>query len=262
MPDTAKDRRPPELAAASPLTENGSYLEALYETYLNDPDAVDPAWRNYFDGLRRTDGQPSEVSHATVRAAFRRYARTGTPGTAQVSEQRERSPEHERKQIRVLQLINAFRVRGHQRAQLDPLGIDKRPPAPDLDLSFHGLTPYDLETVFDTGSLVGPRRAPLREIIDILERTYCGSIGAEYMHITDTAEKRWIQSCLESVRGVPTYPPEVKQRLLDRLTAAEGLERYLHAKYVGQKRFSLEGGESLIPLLDELIQRSGSYGVK
>src|SRR5581483_6148428 len=102
----------------------------------------------------------------------------------------------------------------------------------------------------------------LREILDILKRTYCGTIGAEYMHITDIAEKRWLQSCLESVRGVPTYPAEVRQRLLDRLTAAEGLERYLHTKYVGQKRFSLEGGETLIPLLDELIQRSGSYGVR
>src|SRR5436190_12456498 len=130
MPDTAKDRRPPELAAASPLTENGSYLEALYETYLNAPRAVDPAWRNYFDGLRRADGPLSEVSHAPVRAAFRRYARMGAPATAQVSEQRERSPDHERKQIRVLQLINAYRVRGHQRAHLDPLDIDRRPPAP------------------------------------------------------------------------------------------------------------------------------------
>jgi 2-oxoglutarate dehydrogenase E1 component len=262
MPDTAKDRRPPALAAASPLPGNASYLEGLYETYLSDPAAVDPAWRAYFDGLPRVDDHGSDTPHSPVRAAFRRLARTGAVAVSPAPETSAAASDKERKQIRVLQLINAHRVRGHQRARLDPLGLDERPPAPDLDLHFHGLTPYDLDTVFDTGSLAGPRRASLKEILDILKRTYGATIGAEYMHITDTAEKRWIQSCLESVRGVPTYPPEVKLRLLDRLTAAEGLERYLHTKYVGQKRFSLEGGETLIPLLDELIQRGGPYGVK
>ncbi|MFL6653138.1 MAG: 2-oxoglutarate dehydrogenase E1 component [Sulfurifustaceae bacterium] len=262
MADTAKSNRPAVLTAASPLGANASYLEALYEAYLNDPASVDATWRSYFDSLPRVDGSAVDTPHSPVRAAFRRLARTNVATVVVPAEAKAQAPDKERKQIRVLQLINAFRVRGHQRAKLDPLGIAQPPPAPDLDLSFHGLTPYDLDTVFDTGSLVGPRRATLQEILDILNRTYCGTIGAEYMHITDTAEKRWLQSCLESVRGVPSYPPEVKQRLLDRLIAAEGLERYLHTKYVGQKRFSLEGGESLIPLLDELIQRSGSYGMK
>jgi 2-oxoglutarate dehydrogenase E1 component len=263
MQDTAKHRRFAAPTVASPLAgTNASYLEAMYEAYLNDPASVDPTWRAYFDSLPQVDGHGTDVPHAPVRAAFRRLARTGAATVSPAAEDKSVSPDKERKQIRILQLINAYRVRGHQRAQIDPLGIAERPPAPDLDLHFHGLTPYDLDTVFDTGSLVGPRTATLREILEILKRTYCGPIGPEYMHITDTAEKRWLQSCLESVRGVPSYPPDIKQRLLDRVTAAEGLERYLHTKYAGQKRFSLEGGESLIPLLDELIQRSGSYGVK
>ena len=263
MPDTAKNRRPPAPLSASPLAgSNSGYLEELYENYLADPSSIDPSLRAYFDSLPRVNGRATETPHAPVRAAFRRLARNpagaqvAAPATAAVPSDKER------KQVKVLQLIDAYRVRGHQRANLDPLGLWKRPEAPDLELHFHGLTPYDLDTVFDTGSVVGMRTATLKEILDILKRTYCGSMGPEYMHITDTAEKRWIQSCLESVRGVPNYPADVKQRLLDRVTAAEGLERYLHIKYVGQKRFSLEGGESLIPMLDELLQRGGSYGTK
>jgi 2-oxoglutarate dehydrogenase E1 component len=260
MQDTAKKRRPSGPLPPSPLSgSNSAYLEALYETYLNDPASVEPDWRAYFDGLPRV-GNAADTPHSVVRAAFRRLAQSAP--VVYVGAAAQGPSEKERKQVRVLQLINAYRFRGHQRAKLDPLGLWERPAAPDLELHFHGLTPYDLETVFDTGSLVGPKSATLKEIVDILTRTYCGSIGAEYMHITDTAEKRWLQSSLESVRGIPTYPADVKQRLLDRVTAAEGLERYLHVKYVGQKRFSLEGGESLIPLLDELIQRSGSYGAK
>ena len=265
MPDTAKTRRPRVPLTPSPLAgTNSAYLEEVYETYLSDPSAVDPSLRAYFDNLPRVNGSAGDTPHSPVRAAFRRLARTGAAPAVQIAAApgAATSTEHERKQIKVLQLIDAYRVRGHQRANLDPLGLWERPSAPDLELHFHGLTPYDLDTVFDTGSLAGPRTAKLKDILDILKRTYCGTVGAEYMHITDTAEKRWIQSCLESVHGVPNYPADVKQRLLDRLTAAEGMERYLHIKYVGQKRFSLEGGESLIPMLDELIQRSGSYGMK
>jgi 2-oxoglutarate dehydrogenase E1 component len=264
MQDTAKNRRVPAALAASPLAgTNSAYLEEIYEAYLADPNAVDPSLRAYFDSLPKVNGQAVESAHSPVRSAFRRLARTGATAPAAVTGAPAAvSSEHERKQIKVLQLIDAYRFRGHQRANLDPLGLWTRSAAPDLELHFHGLTPYDLETVFDAGSLVGPRRAKLKDILALLERTYCSTIGVEYMHITDTAEKRWIQSCFESVHGVPNYPAEVKQHLLDRLTAAEGLERYLAFKYVGVKRFGLEGGESLIPMLDELIQRSGSYGAK
>jgi 2-oxoglutarate dehydrogenase E1 component len=263
MAHIAKDRGLAAVSAASPLAGvNASYLEALYESYLSDPASIDPVWRAYFENLPRVDGHAVDIAHSPVRAAFRRLARGGAIEVMPAAVGTPTSSEKEQKQVRVLQLIGAYRVRGHQRAHLDPLGLAQPTAAPDLDLHFHGLSPYDLDSVFDTGSLVGPRTASLKKILEILRRTYCGTIGAEYMHITDTAERRWIQSCMESVQGVPSYPAEVKRRLLDRLTAAEGLERYLHTKYVGQKRFSLEGAESLIPLLDELIQRGGSYAIK
>jgi 2-oxoglutarate dehydrogenase E1 component len=240
---------------------NAAYLEDLYEAYLRDPTSVDPAWRQWFDGLPRPGGRAHDVSHGEIREEFRRMALV-RPARGAAPAAPAADPEQARKQVRVLQLINAHRVRGHQAARLDPLGLTAPDALPELNLRFHGLTDNDLDTVFNAGSLFGPKRATLREIIDIVQHTYCGTIGAEYMHITDTQEKRWIQSSLESVRGVPAYPPEVKRRLLERLSAAEGLEHYLHAKYVGQKRFSLEGGESLIPMLDELIARAGGAGAR
>ncbi len=243
----------------SPLAgANAPYLEALFEAYLSDPSAVDPHWRRYFEGLPRANGA-GDVAHSVVRAQFRALAHAQRPRAAPVAPV---SADAVQKQVRVLQLINAYRFRAHQVAKLDPLGLREASDIPELNLRFHGLTDADLDSVFETGSLVGPKRAKLSDILALLEQTYCGTIGAEYMHITDTAEKRWIQSSLESVRGVPAYPPEVRSRLLDRLIAAEGLERYLHTKYVGQKRFSLEGGEALIPMLDELIQRAGNHGVR
>jgi 2-oxoglutarate dehydrogenase E1 component len=263
MAHIAKDRGLVAVSAATALAgTNASYLEALYESYLSDPASVDPAWRAYFENLPRVDGHAVDIAHSPVRAAFRRLARGGAIEVPPATVAAPGSSEKAQKQVRVLQLIDAYRVRGHQRANLDPLGLAEPVAAPDLDLHFHGLSPYDLGTVFDTGSLVGLRTAPLNKILEILRRTYCSTIGVEYMHITDTAERHWIQSCVESVQGVPAYPVDIKRRLLDRLTAAEGLERYLHTKYVGQKRFSLEGAESLIPLLDELIQRGGSYGIR
>jgi len=257
MHDRTKERSLDALWRSSPLAGgNASYVEELYETYLRDPSAIDPGWRAYFDGFAHS-GTMREVPHGPVREFFRRLAVDPARWVAAGG-----SSEQERKQVRVLQLINAYRFRGHQHARLDPLGLAERPKAPDLELEFHGLSEADLDSEFDTGSLAGPRHASLRDIIGILRQTYCGALGAEYMHITDTVEKRWLQSSLESVHANPAYPAEVQRRILERLTAAEGLERYLHTKYVGQKRFSLEGADSLIPLLDEVIQRGGTYGVK
>ncbi|UCH54490.1 MAG: 2-oxoglutarate dehydrogenase E1 component [Pseudomonadota bacterium] len=235
---------------------NAPYLEELFEAYLHDPSAIDPQWRRYFEGLPRVNGA-TDTAHSVVRAHFRDLARA-----RRAVEIPALGAEPAQKQVRVLQLINAYRFRGHQVAKLDPLGLRESEDLAELHLRHHGLTEADLDTVFETGSLAGPKRAPLKDIFDILQQTYCGTLGAEYMHITDTAEKRWLQSSLESVRGVPDYPSDVRSALLDRLIAAEGLERYLHTKYVGQKRFSLEGSESLIPMLDELIQRAGNHGVR
>jgi len=239
---------------------NAAYLEALYERYLQDPGSVDPQWRRYFDSLPQVNAVAvADTPHSQVRSQFRRLARErrrAAAGPAAVS------LAHERKQVRVLQLINAYRFRGHQVADLDPLGLWQPPDIEELRLAHYDLSDADCDQVFDAGSLAGVDKATLREILDVVQRTYCGPAGWEYMHMTSTAEKRWVQERVEHSRGSPRYEPELKHRILDRLTAGEGLERYLHAKYVGQKRFSLEGAESLIPLLDELIRRAGSQGVQ
>ncbi len=248
---------------SSPLAAgNAAYLEDLYEQYLRDPGSVSAAWRQYFESLPRVNGQARDIPHAEIRDEFRRLAHQARPATVTTPDRAAPPVESAQQQVKVLQLINAYRFRAHQVARLDPLGRREAPEIPELDLHHYGLSESDLDSVFETGSLVGPRQASLREILAQLRATYAGSIGAEYMHITDTAEKRWLQSSFESVHGVPDYPPEVRRNLLGRLTAAEGLEHFLHTKYVGQKRFSLEGAESLIPMLDELIQRAGSMGTK
>jgi 2-oxoglutarate dehydrogenase E1 component len=241
---------------------NSAYVDALYEAYLADPNAVPEDWRSYFDKLPRvTSNIQEEMPHSPVRDHFLLAAKNST--RVQKFSAGAVSTEHERKQVKVLQLIAAFRNRGHQQAKLDPLGLMVREPAPDLDLQHHGLSAADLDTVFQTGNLfMGKPEATLREIWDCLKQTYCGSVGAEYMHIVDTAEKRWIQQRLESVRSHPEYSADIKKHLLERLTAAEGLENYLGARFPGTKRFGLEGGESLIPCVDEIIQRGGSYGIK
>src|SRR6185436_5853720 len=168
----------------------------------------------------------------------------------------------DRKQVSVIQLVAEYRFRGCLLADLDPLKRQPKPHIPELDPAYYDLTDADMDTVFNTGSLIGPEQATLREIIRALQETYCGTLGVEYMYISSRVEKRWIQERLEPIRSKPTYSPDYKQHILERLTAAEGLERYLHTRYVGQKRFSLEGGDTLIPVLDNLLQRAGAAGVQ
>ncbi|MFC3608959.1 2-oxoglutarate dehydrogenase E1 component [Stutzerimonas tarimensis] len=240
---------------------NAAYVEELFELYLHDPNAVPEEWRSYFQKLPANGTPASDVSHSSIREHFillaknQRRAQPVSAGSV--------STEHEKKQVEVLRLIQAYRLRGHQAAQLDPLGLQQRSVPADLSLNHYGLTDGDLDTVFRTGDLaIGTDEATLREIVDSLKATYCRSIGAEFSHIVDSEQRTWFQQRFESVRGQPDFSPEVKAHLLERLTAAEGLEKYLGTKYPGTKRFGLEGGESLIPLLDEIIQRTGSYGVK
>jgi len=162
----------------------------------------------------------------------------------------------------VQDLISAYRHRGHKKANIDPLGMMERPPTPILDLAYHHLSPADLEETFHAGTFqFGEGQATLRELLEALEQTYCSSIGFEYMHIVDQSEQLWVQQRLESVRARPRYSVEQKLMILERLTAAEGLEKYLHGRYPGTKRFGLEGAESFIPLLHEMLQRLGSHGV-
>ncbi|MFM8755670.1 MAG: 2-oxoglutarate dehydrogenase E1 component, partial [Limnohabitans sp.] len=168
-----------------------------------------------------------------------------------------------RKRTAVQQLIAAYRNVGQRWADLDPLKRTERPHIPELDPAFYGFSDADQETVFDTSNtFFGKDRMSLRELLNALRETYCGTLGVDYMYTTDMAQKRWWQQKLESIRSKPTFSVEKKKHILDRLTAAEGLERYLHTKYVGQKRFSLEGGESFIASMDELIQRAGEQGVQ
>ncbi len=234
---------------------NDVFVEGLYEDYLVNPASVPETWRSYFDGLQSTPGAVHEMAHSPIQRAF-----AALPGNASSL-----SPQDvglEGKQVAVLQLINAHRFLGVRIAKLDPLNRHAKPEVPELDPAYYGFTVADMDATFETGSLVGAPRMTLREIVQLLRQTYCGSIGAEYMYISDVAQKRWIQQRLEGARGAPDYPDAQRRRILQRLTAAETLERYLHTKYVGQKRFSLEGGETLIPLLDHLLQRAGSQGVQ
>ncbi|WP_372875056.1 2-oxoglutarate dehydrogenase E1 component [Pseudomonas sp.] len=240
---------------------NAAYVEELYELYLHDPNAVPEEWRTYFQKLPTNGSATTDVSHSTVRDHFMLLAKNQR--RAQPVSAGSVSSEHEKRQVEVLRMIQAFRMRGHQAAQLDPLGLWQRHVPADLSINHYGLTDSDLDTTFRTGGLfIGKEEATLREIHDTLQQTYCRTIGAEFTHIVDSEQRNWFAQRLESVRGRPSISIEVQSHLLERLTAAEGLEKYLGTKYPGTKRFGLEGGESLIPLLDEMIQRAGSYGTK
>jgi 2-oxoglutarate dehydrogenase E1 component len=250
-----------ELASTSYLFGgNAPFVEALYESYLNNPQSVPEEWREYFDKMQVLPGpaEGRDVAHAPIVEAFAQRAKQGLLRAPAAPAE----PGVERKQVYVQMLINAYRFIGNRWAELDPLKRMPRPPIAELEPAYYDLTEADLETVFNTGTLVGPERARLREILQQLRETYCGTIGAEYMYISDPSQKRWIQSRLEAARGRPQLVPEVRRRLLERLTAAETLEKYLHTRYVGQKRFSLEGGETLIAMMDELVQRAGAHGVE
>ncbi|MFB1076145.1 2-oxoglutarate dehydrogenase E1 component [Photobacterium damselae] len=237
---------------------NAAYVEDLYELYLSDPELVDEQWRNVFDALPVVNQTTVEQPHSRVRDYFRRLAKETTFLSTTVTD-----PDEDAKQVKVLQLINAYRFRGHQHANLDPLGLWQQERVPDLAPEFHNLTEEDFDQSFNVGSFaVGQETMKLSEIYEALKQTYCGSIGAEYMHITDTEEKRWIQQRLESVLGHDEFSQDEQKCFLEELTAAEGLERYLGAKFPGAKRFSLEGGDALIPMVKELIRHAGSQGVR
>ncbi|MFA7096189.1 MAG: 2-oxoglutarate dehydrogenase E1 component [Gammaproteobacteria bacterium] len=236
---------------------NAAFIEELYEQYLLDRSSVSDRWRAYFDSLQGAG--PGDRRQAPVAEEPASLPPAPRPP---VSANEGPSPDAVQKQIAVLQLINAYRTRGHQQANYDPIHLRDRLTVPDLDPAFHRLTEADMDTLFGTGSLVAPDRLPLRDILALVREVYCGKIGAQYMHITETAQKRWLQQRLEGTRLGIQLSAEQRRQILQRLIAAEGLEKYLHSKYVGQKRFSLEGGESLIPLLDELIQHAGAGTVR
>ncbi|MBL8275481.1 MAG: 2-oxoglutarate dehydrogenase E1 component [Pelomonas sp.] len=242
---------------------NAPYVEEMYEAYLDNPGSVPDNWRAYFDALQHVpavDGSESrDVAHAPVVESFAQRAKANAFANKASSADLAVA----RKQVHVQSLIAAYRFLGNRWAELDPLKRAERPKIPELDPAFYDLTESDMDISFSAvNSYFGGETMTLRQIVQALRETYCGSIGSEFMHGSDPGEKRWWQERLEKARGKPSFTAEEKKHILDRLTAAEGLERYLHTKYVGQKRFSLEGGESFIAAMDELIQRAGERGVQ
>ncbi|MDG5973881.1 2-oxoglutarate dehydrogenase E1 component [Hydrogenophaga taeniospiralis CCUG 15921] len=243
---------------------NAPYVEEMYENYLDNPGSVPDNWRSYFDALQHVpavDGTDArDVPHLPVINAFAERAKQG--GTKVVVAAGADS-DLGRKRVAVQQLIAAYRNVGSRWADLDPLKRTERDRIPELDPSFYGFSDADFETVFNTSNtFFGKEVMSLRDLLNALRETYCASVGAEYMYISDQTQKRWWQEKLETIRSKPSFNAEKKKHILDRLTAAEGLERFLHTKYVGQKRFSLEGGESFIAAMDELIQQAGAQGVQ
>ena len=232
---------------------NAAYIEGYYEDWLEDPSSVPAHWAELFATLQ--SGADSESGHLDVQEKFRLLGSLPPAGTSSTEDS-------QHKEAAVVKLITAYRIRGHEVANLDPLGQPHHAPVEDLDPAYHDLHAGDMDRYFDTAALFAPDQMKLRDIIALCERVYCGSIGVESVHITDTAKRRWLQERLESGGGAYDVNDEERLRIIHFLTAAEGLEKYLHTRYVGQKRFSLEGGDSLIPLLHEIMLHAGERGVE
>ncbi|HYD29616.1 MAG TPA: 2-oxoglutarate dehydrogenase E1 component [Azospirillaceae bacterium] len=260
---------------------NATYLAELYHRYLTDPKSVDSSWSGFFaeldddsrgilTELRGAPWAPSDASvingHAAPGAApagpFQAAggaARVPMPLAALSADQLRQATLDS---IRALMLIRVYRVRGHLLAQLDPLGLEKREPHPELDPATYGFTEADWDRPIFLNYSLGLESATLRQIMDVLRKTYCGCIGVEFMHIQDPEQKAWIQERIEGGRNHTDFTVNGKRAILERLTAAETFERFLDKKYTGTKRFGLEGGESLIPALEQILKRGGQLGLK
>ena len=234
---------------------HSSYLEGLYESYLENPASVSLEWKDFFDQLPDNNGSNKDISHKNIINAYKNHRRVLSNSSSE--------NETNEKQVRVVQLIQAYRNRGHQAAKLDPLGMMERELVPDLTLEYHGLSKDDLKIVFKTDTLeIGKDKASLQEIIDALQSIYCGELGIEYNYIVNTEERKWFQGVLEPNLGQCEFEDNEKKHIFNRLNSAEGLAKFLAAKYPGMKRFGIDGCESLIPLVDALIQNCGMLGAK
>jgi len=249
-----------EQLASTPLFgANASAVESLYEQYLQRPETVAAGWRTYFESL---GDSATEVAHSAIRNRLRRESRQASTATRAVGGSADKRSSGE-KQAAVSRLIQVYSLRGHQIATIDPLGLMARPMPGVLKLDYLGLTESDMDSEFFTGGLAGTsnERMKLRDILSLLQSIYCGNIGAEFAHISRARERLWLRKRFERGAAADTLSDEERLSILEKLTRAEGIERYLHTRYVGQKRFSLEGGESLIPMLDDIIQQGGSSGI-
>ncbi|UKH22206.1 2-oxoglutarate dehydrogenase E1 component [Actinobacillus pleuropneumoniae] len=245
--------------ASSPFGgSNQTYVEEIYEQYLENPANVDASWRVIFDTLPKT--QVVEQPHSQVRDYFRKLARENVPESVTVID-----PEASAKQVRLLQWINAHRFRGYLEAKLDPINYYrwKISVVPELDYRHHGFTEADLNETVTIGKYVyGKETMKFSELADALKQTYLGTIGLEFMHVQDMEQRNWLQAKIESTLNKPLFTHTEKVNLLTELTAADGLERYLGAKFPGAKRFSLEGSDAFIPMMKEIIRHAGRQGMK
>ena len=256
---------PESLSSSYLFGGNAPYIEEIYENYLADPATVPDAWREYFDQLQHSpasDGRPAtrDQAHAPIVQSFAQRARTN----AFLQPVRQADLAMAGRQVHVQALIAAHRSLGTHVANLDPLRRQDRPSIPELDPASYGLDEADLDQVYSATDTYFSKAdtMTLRDMLSALKETYCRNLGAEFMYISDPVAKRWIQERLESTLGTPSFTDEKKVNILQQLTEAEGLERFLHTRYVGQKRFSLEGGESFIAAMDEVVRHAGASGVQ
>jgi 2-oxoglutarate dehydrogenase E1 component len=227
---------------------NAEFIAELYARFLKEPNSVDESWRRFFSDMD-ADLSPIEPARRGI-----------GNGRAEVDEEGLRQATKD--SIRALQLVRSYRVRGHLEADLDPLGLDKRGHHPELDYRSYGFSEADLDREIFINGLLGRELATLREIIAALRETYCGTIGIEYMHIQDPAEKAWIQDKFEKRQSRVALSGESKKEILRVLTTAETFERFLDRRYTGTKRFGIEGAESLMPALEEILRRGSELGIR
>lgn len=246
--------------ASSPFGgSNQSYVEEIYEQYLADPTSIDESWKVIFDSFPTQSTNQVEQPHSQIRDYFRKLAREQQPQSVSVID-----PEASAKQVRLLQWINAHRFRGYLEAKLDPIDYYRwrTSNVPELDYKYHGFTDADLDETFTVSRYVYNKETmKLSELNKALKETYLGSIGLEFMHVQDIEQRNWLQEKIETQLNKPLFTQEEKLNLLSELTAADGLERYLSAKFPGAKRFSLEGSDAFIPMMKEIIRHSSRQGM-
>ena len=230
---------------------HAAYLESLYESFINNPEDLSIEWLDFFTNLPDHPTSNGEISHQEIIKEFKNISRSKTVSKVSVDE----------RQGKVVRLIQSYRNRGHLKAKLDPLGMMERRLVEDLNIEFHGFSEMDLDEEFYTDTFnTGKNKLPLREIVKRLEEIYCGNIGIECNHIMESQERRWFQKKFESKLQDYGFTDDEKYNIYERLNSAEGLAKYLSAKYPGMKRFGIDGAESLVPLVESVIQNCGSIG--
>ncbi|SMX27117.1 2-oxoglutarate dehydrogenase E1 component [Pelagimonas phthalicica] len=285
------DQSPNDLFHASSFMQghNAEYLEQMYARYANDPNAVDQAWQEFFrqlgdaelDAKREAEGpswsrgdwppQPNDdltgaltgewpAAPAEAKGAGKKIKeKAEAKGVELTDDQIQRAVLDS---IRALMLIRAYRIRGHLAADLDPLGLHGRDPHPELDPKSYGFTDADMDRPIFIDNVLGLQIASMRQIVEIVKRTYCGTFALQYMHISDPEQAAWLKERIEGFGKEIQFTREGRKAILNKMVEAEGFEKFLHVKYMGTKRFGLDGGESLIPAMEQIIKRGGNLGVK